>query len=41
MNKSFLNLPDDKRTTIINAALRVFSQYNDYYNILIYIQYFY
>lgn len=27
MNKSFLHLPDDKRTTIINAALRVFSQY--------------
>ena len=27
MNKSFLHLPDDKRTTIINAALRVFSLY--------------
>lgn len=27
MNNSFLSLPDDKRTSIINAALRVFSQY--------------
>ena len=27
MNESFFHLPDDKRTAIINAALRTFSQY--------------
>ncbi|MBR4345825.1 MAG: TetR/AcrR family transcriptional regulator [Oscillospiraceae bacterium] len=27
MNNSFLSLPDDRRTSVINAALRVFSRY--------------
>ncbi len=27
MNNSFLSLPDDRRTSIINAALGVFSKY--------------